>query len=826
MDEDKILEQFIYTMKVGIAGVEQDEKGYRSQNPDSTAAGKYQFLKSWLPNIQKFSKGLYGKIENMEDFKNNPQLQDDFFEFYAKTKLYEQAKTLLKNNPKNFSLDEVGAVIHFQGYPNAKSQISTGTLSGKKTKGENGAKANNMSGIEYLNKFNKTKKEFKLENIDAAQFKTDEQKKSIIERFNKEEAKIDSMDIEQGSKEALRKRLYQNIFDKGNVDIINEHIKKINVANEEKFNSARNLEKVLEGTTRNKFTQSKSISFITDKNADGDLDKAMEDYPDLFKDAMLTKKRVRGGKGSTGKEVEVAYIPQHYAKDFSKKLFDLDHSGEINISHTQTFGNKFYESISDLIPDKLKSGAMADQKTTLESKGKPKTLVVKPEIDPQNLKPKKPRVEPEKEEKVKKEKEDAKEEETPKKDPKNPNRGLAEEYFKTSLALNSLTDDKFNYVPGKKEFNIDVVVGMSLGLIGNAQAKKAKLPLRTEDVSEAMRNFTADLMNKSKEGLPAEIEAAMKNKLADAYQGGLANIVRASAGNRALVLGNLGALEQAKNKGLVGIQVADYEAKDRAFAQYGKAIEYINDFDTRRDIANHGIKYQEAYRKKLQGERLATTGFAKMMEALKYQKENGPGSANDMYRSLLMQKMFGFDPKMKDDGSGSQEGTKSWYDFNKADANSRYETDKGLQERFQNLNPNSKLAFDNLMAQTQDKNVQGKFLDYLENNPNKDLSKTNMENLDLAIKDEDFGLLDVSRKVAINGPQKLIDTNIKAQGIDIGTNDITVPKINTQGLLDALKLGTNKLTPVQTAPLTLAPPPVDPNLPGIPNPFEELLKNN
>ena len=50
----------------------------------------------------------------------------------------------------------------------------------------------------------------------------------------------------------------------------------------------------------------------------------------------------------------------------------------------------------------------------------------------------------------------------------------------------------------------------------------------------------------------------MKNQLADAYQGGLANIVNASGGNAATVLGNLGQLEQAKTKGpIVGFPDGD-----------------------------------------------------------------------------------------------------------------------------------------------------------------------------------------------------------------------------------------------------------------------------
>ena len=41
---------------------------------------------------------------------------------------------------------------------------------------------------------------------------------------------------------------------------------------------------------------------------------------------------------------------------------------------------------------------------------------------------------------------------------------------------------------------------MALGLIGDNMADKANIPLRTEEVSQAMKNYTAELAKRSKEG--------------------------------------------------------------------------------------------------------------------------------------------------------------------------------------------------------------------------------------------------------------------------------------------------------------------------------------
>jgi hypothetical protein len=223
--------------------------------------------------------------------------------------------------------------------------------------------------------------------------------------------------------------------------------------------------------------------------------------------------------------------------------------------------------------------------------------------------------------------------------------------------------------------------------------------------------------------------------------------------------------------------VADYEAKDRAFAQYGQALQYMDQFDAQRDIANHGIKYSEAKTRQQEGKQLATAGFGKMIEALKYDRENGPGSVNDQYRSLLMQKMFGFDPKQPDNGKGDTRGTKSFYDKNKAFAQTDLESTKELHKQYGGLNPNQKGAMNQFIGQNQNKESMGAFMDYLQQNPDQDPSKLKMDNLDLALKDNDFGLLSKNRNNIIAGTTEPI-SQLKPEGIS-GQQGFTLPEIPT-----------------------------------------------
>ena len=742
-----------------------DENGEKQRI--SSATGKYQFLKSWLKDsisngkrfkgIKSFAaeSGLFDPVETMDDFANQPELQEAFFTHYAKEVLIPAAEKAIVKNPLNLSIDEAASQFHFQAPQVALKGIQSGSLT-KKTD-------TNVSGYKYIDRYREglnevglkpvtandiiqAKKE-KLLPLTANEKSIEKRNEEVVKQFEEKNKAIDKLGLEQGPTEALRKKLFQQVTNSGHKEIINASIESKNKKEElsytEKIADYKILQELVENSTvgynnkKNEFNKDEAYLEVLTKEDRAKYEKLKDKY-DFFTDpkgknypagvTMNTEKMLKAFEGLhkdiTGEEIKVT---AGYDKNTNEK-------GSYGVMNPEIFASGlkiFTENKKGKIQLEGLGGTIVPFKKT--------ATIGKDIVSDQSMSEK---YDPKEDETKTEEdvKEEVKEAEKVKAST-SPNAGLTDEYFKNELALNSLQDDQMNYQPGKKELNIDAIVGLSLGLIGNEQAKNAKIPLRTEEVSQAMKNYTAELAAKSKEGLPVEVEAQMKGLLADAYQGGLAQIVNASAGNRATVLGNLGALEQAKTKGLVGIQVADYEAKDRAFAQYGKAIEYINDFDTRRDIANHAIKYQEGKEKQKEGKELAAAGFGKLIDALKYDKENGPGSANDMYRSLLMQKMFGFDPKAKDDQTGNVVGTKSWYDKNKQATQDKFKDKMGVYDAFQKLNPNARKVVDEAMALTQDPTVINGLISHLQSGA--DPLKMSMENLQEAIKTKNYGLLTV-----------------------------------------------------------------------------------
>lgn len=224
-----------------------------------------------------------------------------------------------------------------------------------------------------------------------------------------------------------------------------------------------------------------------------------------------------------------------------------------------------------------------------------------------------------------------------------------------------IVPDTFQYDPNDfdRQLPIGAVAQGALGLIGLGDAE-TELPLRDEQVSEAILNYAKTNKKLAEIGLRPEEEAAMKADVAEAYQEGMTQLVRASGGNRNLVLGNASSLNLNRIKGITNISLADIQRKDAAYERYGKTLEYIENFNTNRDVANHGIKLQEAQQKRQAGAQLAASGFAGMIEELQFQRENGPGSANHMLRQHLMYSSFGVVPGMKDDGTGTKVGTASY----------------------------------------------------------------------------------------------------------------------------------------------------------------------
>ena len=238
----------------------------------------------------------------------------------------------------------------------------------------------------------------------------------------------------------------------------------------------------------------------------------------------------------------------------------------------------------------------------------------------------------------------------------------AEDYFARFTEPEELiTPQQFNYDAKnyKKELPFQALGFGALALSGMSDAR-TESPLRDEEVSQAILQYTADLKRLSEQGLKPEEEAKMKDQLSGAYSAGLNQLVRASGGDRNVVLGNLHTLNNAKMRGITDIGLADIAIKQENFEKYGQAIKEIQAFRTNRDVANHQIKLDDARSKQQAGAALASSGFSSMLEEIQYQKENGPGSANHRMAKTFEVMLTGVDSDLKDPGDGSVPNTPSY----------------------------------------------------------------------------------------------------------------------------------------------------------------------
>ena len=215
----------------------------------------------------------------------------------------------------------------------------------------------------------------------------------------------------------------------------------------------------------------------------------------------------------------------------------------------------------------------------------------------------------------------------------------------------------------------DKIVQGAIGVALGKDMMEEELPMRDERINNAFLSYIHEQKRISDLGMNPSDEAAAKQHLADAYQMGIENLTRNASGNRALILGNSANLDNINAHALMQLSVEDAKMKEKAFAEYGKAMEYINSFEQNRQIANNDRKYQQALQKQAAGASVMAGAFKSMTDAL--DSYNSPTSAENMYKIQNHVDMFGWSPLVNDDGEGTNWGSKSWYDKKRQDAENR-----------------------------------------------------------------------------------------------------------------------------------------------------------
>jgi len=261
------------------------------------------------------------------------------------------------------------------------------------------------------------------------------------------------------------------------------------------------------------------------------------------------------------------------------------------------------------------------------------------------------------------------------------------DYFSNFLQQETIdVPDSFEYDKRsfKKEIPFEAIGYGALGLIGSGEAKTED-PLRDEKVSEAIINLAKTQKRISELGLKPEEEALMKKNINDNFRFGMDNLVRSSGGNRNLVQGGQNALNKNRLEGIANVSLADVQTRLEGLKQYGDTLQYIENFNTNRDIANHGIKLQNAREKRQAGQALAASGFTSMIEEFAYQKNNGPGSANHMKKQADLYELLGYVP-----GANIEAGKPGSYEYkrqqelNIAESNKKANVENDLNAKVRN----------------------------------------------------------------------------------------------------------------------------------------------
>lgn len=683
---------------------ESGADGYRAFNAKSGALGKYQFVPYWHLNdmiaFAKENEKIYGKVEvptldawqkgrktwneqEMKDFfepiLGNVAFQDGFFNS-QEAKIIPKATEQYNQWGKKlgWSLEAFMALNHIKGTDGSSSVL-------KQANGDPNAKIlheeidenNKVSVARYVNDF---ETEIKANNgkLSRDEKYTPDGKgdnpasgKRLAELLDRHKNILTSPDLDDQEKTTAMEVLWEDVKSSNLTDAYGVMMDNYNIKKEREIKEFQTGESA--GGLINQLVQNNLNGMVVDKNNNFEIGLREEDLkklkekltPEQYKDFTkgMTKKstvEMAGTKENRitlyklkGDAVRLLDIPDKEYRNLTDKNLYLDVNGSLE---TDENGNPKFHTVDakqnlKVVPDfsQVKYDTKPDFSKVRDVREEKR---IKDEADAQKIK--------DEAEKSTDEVDKAKTNQN-KVDQKSINK-RAEDYFGSQdVQIEQTVPDTFDYQTGdfKKELPLEALGQGGLALMGMGDAK-TELPLRDEQVSEAIVQFMNTQKKLSQVGLKPEEEAEMKNQISEVYQSSVNALTRASNGNRNVVLGGMENANATRLKGLSTIAIADIQRKDAAYAEYGKTLEYIENFNTTRDTANHKIKYDEAVAKKAAGSALAASGFSSMLEELQYQKENGPGSANHMLKQQMMFRAFGVVPGMKDDGTGTKVGTASY----------------------------------------------------------------------------------------------------------------------------------------------------------------------
>lgn len=735
------LDQFIAALKARTFYSESKGGKYDAVNKssESGAWGKYQFIWSiWGKSINEFAqKNLYGKV-TPEEFLKLDKLQEEFFEQVYAPQAYDWVKKHQDKNVRGLSIDEIAQLYHVSP-KDTLAYIQGGKWDppGEQTP----VKKYLESGQQGMDEF-----EPDLRELSPVIFDDAAEKNRVVDNYL---SKLDEIKnnpkMSDGAKEMHIRSLKQKMYDNGYDNFISNRVgTELN-----KFEDDRRFFEEfydgIKGNLKQKSSGGRPYQHIEikDEKTKAMVDILLEKNPELSKDIHKNNKGIYSfnvgmrtiGRPNlmekyildsvnkfTGKEYtsvndfvedkhHVSILPGPLNKT-DKPISIIDNKNDIFIDQDFTVGNYQYEDAAiDTTKIQKREKELGQKEPVVDTEEK--TAPVDTE---------------------QKQKEDSAKAEMEKEK-------ALDDFMKWQVKMDEpdkLHYDKSDY---KTEIPFEAIANAFVGMAGMEMAD-TDVPLFTEQVSAGIMDYTAKIAKISQMGLPPELEAKLKNDASSAYNGMMQNLVRASAGNRNLVLGNQGQLDMNRLQSNNQIAIADHQAKQEALGKYGEMMRYINEFDSRRDINNTQIKQSMAMNRRKMGEDLAFAGFSAMNDSLADWNANKPGSANHMLMSQIRQKAFGYDPEISDDGSGTRKGTRSYYERTVLEPlRANNENVDYLNQNIGTLDEGQRKFMNLIVSRTGDPGEVVKAMQFIKGNDPERVNTSNDERLQKAISEGNFDSL-------------------------------------------------------------------------------------
>jgi hypothetical protein len=212
------------------------------------------------------------------------------------------------------------------------------------------------------------------------------------------------------------------------------------------------------------------------------------------------------------------------------------------------------------------------------------------------------------------------------------------------------TDDE-NEKGSVKDFlgnNPTALITAGLGVKGIIDSQSDVPSMKVEDqtsLSDSFYEYLNKLEEGSKRGFTPAEEAAYNKKINDGYMASVDLAIQASGGSRAQVLNQVGQLNSKKNNSLLDFSSADAKLQRDNQEKYGRALEYEQGFEERKDIrrqtneyAEKNANFNEAIAKREGGAVLGASAIKSLVDSINTYKSTGTGSALNKFTTYMEKK--------------------------------------------------------------------------------------------------------------------------------------------------------------------------------------------